>query len=172
MLIVLRLHPRCTLHNHSWHARNSFRHLSYWVAPFLFISWSLFISLSFCSSVRQRPGVTNKCSLDYAIIEMYCRSVPFAKFIQKFYIIPRIMQSTERRSRLPRWLLRVGYHFSDLYSPPDPQIQGTPQTRRNSCVNFSNVIHYPKKKICRCNTLPPPIREILYNLLHLEVNEV
>ena len=65
--------------------------------------------------------------------------------------------------------------LSDLYSPPhDPhrpipkKIEGRHQTWRESCVNFSNVIESPpKKKILRCNILPPPIHEILYNLLML-----
>ena len=46
------------------------------------------------------------------------------------------------------FLLEMFTQCSDLYSPPDPppqKKQGTPQTDRNSCVNFSNVIHYPPK---------------------------
>ena len=48
-----------------------------------------------------------------------------------------------------------------IYTAPaqPPQIEGTPQTGRNSCVNLSNVIHYPQK------ILRTPIRDILYNWL-------
>ena len=43
---------------------------------------------------------------------------------------------------------------SGLFSPPQPpKIGGTPN-RGNSCVNFSDVIHYPQI-----------LRELLYNLL-------
>ena len=45
--------------------------------------------------------------------------------------------------------------------PKPPQIGGTPQTRRNSSVNFSDVIHYPSKN----PPGPPPIREVLHKLL-------
>ena len=61
------------------------------------------------------------------------------------------------------WLHRICFEiysqgFIQPQTPP-PQIGGTPQTGRNSGVNFSYVIHTPK------NPPDPPIREILYNLL-------
>ena len=41
--------------------------------------------------------------------------------------------------------ISLNFNFRDLYSP-HPQIEATPQTGRTSCVNFSNVIHYPLPK--------------------------
>ena len=46
---------------------------------------------------------------------------------------------------------------------PPSKSEDPPQTGRNSCVNFSDVIHYPKKIL----RTPSPIRDILYNLLPL-----
>ena len=55
-----------------------------------------------------------------------------------------------------------------LRSHPPKEIEGTPQTGRNSCVNFSNTLPATPKKSSGVIHYPLPIREILYNLLLLK----